>query len=232
MIPIKDHIRSKSFPFFNLLFLGINGFVFVRQVALPDPQALAFTLEYAFVADRLFAAPLQFWYTPVTTLFFHGGFVHFIGNMLFLLVFGDNVEDALGHFRYLLFYLFAGILSLLTQMIFVPDFSTPVIGASGAISAVLGAYLVLFPLARVTTLIPIGIFLMPARLPAFVFLAVWAVLQFFSGYFAILTGPVDNIAYFAHIGGFVYGFAVALVGRRRYLEKFRRRSVYHTRVIR
>ncbi len=232
MIPIRDHIRSKSFPFFNLLFLGVNIAVFARQVMLPDAQALSFTMEYAFIADRLMASPLEFWYTPFTTLFFHGGFVHFLGNMLFLLVFGDNVEDALGHFRYLFFYLVAGALSILVQILFAPDLTTPIIGASGSISAVLGAYLVLFPLARVTTLIPIGIFLMPARLPAFVFLLVWAVLQFFSGYFVIVAGRFDNVAYFAHIGGFVYGFLVALTGRNRYLQKFRRRSIYNVRTFR
>lgn len=148
--------------------------------------------------------------------------------MLFLLVFGDNVEDALGHLRYLSFYILSGVLSLVAQIVFALDPATPMIGASGAISAVLGAYLVLFPLARVTTLIPIGIFLMPARLPAFVFLVVWAVVQFFSGYLTILTGPLNNVAYFAHIGGFAFGFVFALAGRRRYLEKFRDRDVYVT----
>ena len=226
MIPIRDHVRSKSFPFFNLLLIGINAYVFVRQLSLPGAQALEFTMEYAFVAGRFLSEPLEFWYTPFSTLFFHGGFVHFFGNMLFLLIFGDNVEDALGHVRYLFFYLFAGALALAVQTLLMPLMDVPVIGASGSISAVLGAYLVLFPLARVTTLIPIGIFLMPARLPAFVFLVVWAVLQFFSGYFVIVSGPLDNVAYFAHIGGFVYGFLFALAGRSRYLEKFRRRGFY------
>ncbi|TVQ38432.1 MAG: rhomboid family intramembrane serine protease [Spirochaetaceae bacterium] len=228
MIPIKDHVRSKSFPFFNLLFLGINIYVFARQVILPDAQALQFTIDHAFVAQRFLEDPLAYWFTPLTTLFFHGGFVHFGGNMLFLFIFGDNVEDALGHLRYLFFYLFAGVLSLVVQLIVVPDMATPVIGASGAISGVLGAYLVLFPLARVTTLIPIGIFLMPARLPAFVFLFLWVVVQALSGYLTIMAGPLDNVAYFAHIGGFIYGFAIALSGRRRYLEKFRRRGIYGT----
>lgn len=226
MIPLRDHLRSKGFPFFNLVLLGFNVLVFVRQLMLPEAAAVEFTLEYAFIAQRFLSNPLQWWYTPFTTLFFHGGFVHFIGNMLFLFIFGDNVEDALGHVRYLFFYFFAGALSLAVQLIVMPDLSTPVIGASGAISAVLGAYLVLFPLARVTTLIPIGIFLMPARLPAFVFLFAWVALQAFSGYFAVVAGPFDNVAYFAHIGGVLYGVVIALAGRRRYLEKFRRRGVY------
>lgn len=226
MIPIRDHVRSKSFPFFNLIFLGINIYVFARQVMLSAPEAMALTMDYAFVAQSFLSDPVGLWYTPFTTLFFHGGFIHFFGNMLFLFIFGDNVEDALGHLRYVFFYLFAGVLSLAVQLIVVPELATPVIGASGAISAILGAYLVLFPLARVTTLIPIGFFLMPARLPAFVFLLVWALLQFFSGYMSILSAPTDNVAYFAHIGGFVYGVVIALAGRARYLEKFRRRGVY------
>ena len=224
MIPIRDHVRSRTFPAVNLLFIGLNLFVFIRQVVLPDPAALSFTMQYAFVAERLFADPLASWYTPVTTLFFHGGFVHFIGNMLFLLIFGDNVEDALGHIRYLFFYLFAGVLSLAVQLLVVPQLSIPVIGASGSISAVLGAYIVLYPMARVTTLIPIGIFFLSARVPAFVFLGVWALLQFFSGYFTVVGGAIDNVAYFAHIGGFLYGLLVALVGRRGFLEKLRRRG--------
>ncbi len=229
MIPIRDHIRTKSFPFVNLGFVAINVYVFVRQLVLADAAAFDFTMEYAFIADRLIESPVDFWFTPFTTLFFHGGFVHFIGNMLFLIVFGDNVEDALGHVRYVGFYLLAGVLSLAAEVVISAQTAVPIIGASGSISAVLGAYLVLFPLARVTTIIPVGIFLMPARLPAVVFLLVWAALQFFSGYLSIVAGPLDNVAYVAHIGGFVYGFLIALTGRRRFLEKFRRRGIYTDR---
>lgn len=226
MIPIRDHLRAKSFPFVTVAFVVANGYVFVRQLLLAQQDASSFTLEYAFIAERFLEAPVEFWYTAFTSLFFHGGFVHFIGNMLFLVVFGDNIEDALGHIRYLFFYLFAGLVSLAAQTVVAPDLSVPVIGASGSISAVLGAYLILFPLARVTTIIPVGIFLMPARLPAVVFLFVWAAIQFFSGYLSIVAGPVDNVAYLAHVGGFLFGVLVALVGRRRYLEKFRRRGIY------
>lgn len=226
MIPIRDHLRAKSFPFVTVAFVVANGYVFVRQLLLAQPEASSFTMEYAFIAERFLETPVQLWYTPLTSLFFHGGFIHFVGNMLFLVVFGDNVEDALGHVRYFFFYLLAGLVSLAAQTVVSPDLSIPVIGASGSISAVLGAYLILFPLARVTTIIPVGIFLMPARLPAVVFLFVWAAVQFFSGYLSIVAGPMDNVAYLAHVGGFVFGVVVALAGRRRYLAPFKRRGIY------
>jgi len=229
MIPIRDHIRAKSFPFVTIAFVVANGYVFVRQLLLEPAGASSFTMEYAFVAERFLEAPLEYWFTAFTSLFFHGGFIHFIGNMLFLAVFGDNIEDALGHVRYFVFYLFAGLVALVAQTIVAPDLSIPVIGASGSISAVLGAYLILFPLARVTTIIPVGIFLMPARLPAVVFLFVWAAIQFFSGYLSVVAGPMDNVAYLAHVGGFLFGVVIALAGRRRYLEKFRRRGIYDAR---
>lgn len=224
MIPIKDYVRTKSFPVVNGVFIAVNLVVFVRQLLLPQPEALEFVMEYAFVADRFLASPGEYWFTPLTTIFFHGGFVHFIGNMLFLLVFGDNVEDALGHLRYLVFYLAAGVVSLGVQLVVSPELSAPVIGASGAISAVLGVYLVLYPLARVTTLIPIGIFLMPVRLPAFIFLGVWALVQFFSGYFVVVGGAFDAVAYFAHIGGFAFGFLLALFVRDRLIDRLRKRG--------
>ena len=224
MIPIKDYVRSKSFPLFNTAFILINLYVFVRQVILPDPEAYAFVMRYAFVADRFLADPVSWWWTPVTTLFFHGGFVHFIGNMLFLFVFGDNVEDALGHLRYAVFYVLAGAISLAVQLAVAPALSVPVIGASGSISAVLGVYLVLYPMSRVLTIVPIGIFLMTARLPAFLFLGIWALLQFFSGYLTVTAGVFDAVAYFAHIGGFGFGFLLALFRRGRYIERLRARG--------
>lgn len=224
MIPIKDYVRTKSFPVFNVLFIGANLAVFVAQLVMPGQEAYELVMDHAFVADRFLASPVDYWFTPVTTLFFHGGFVHFIGNMLFLLVFGDNVEDALGHLRYLVFYLAAGVFSLAVQLVVSPDLSVPVIGASGAISGVLGVYLVLYPLARVTTLIPIGIFLMPVRLPAFIFLGVWALVQFFSGYLLIVADAFHPVAYFAHVGGFAFGFLLALLLRNRLIDRLRRRG--------
>ncbi len=229
MLPIKDYLQSKSFPFVTTAFIAINTVVFVHQVRLPLPQAEAFVMEYAFIAQRFFDAPVAHWSTVFTSMFLHGGVIHFIGNMLFLFVFGDNVEDAFGHIRYTVFYLIAGVVAAFAQTVFMPDSSgVPLIGASGAISAVLGAYIILYPMARVLTIIPIGFFLLPARLPAYLFVGIWALLQLFSGALAIAGGVGGSIGYFAHIGGFVFGFVFAAAGRRRYLQKFHRhRRVFY-----
>jgi len=228
MIPLKDYQRSKTFPVFNTLFILINTGVFMYLVFLPGPDSMQFTLTYAFTPERFLAAPLSEWRTLFTALFLHGGFIHFFGNMLFLFIFGDNVEDALGHFRYLFFYIGAGVFAGIAQGLLAASLATPNIGASGSIAAVLGAYIVLYPTARVLTLVPIGFFLMSAKLPAFVFLGVWALLQFFSGLMTVTGGAFDNVGYFAHIGGFIFGLLVAAVGRAKYLEKFRRqRRVFY-----
>ena len=228
MLPIKDYLHSKSFPFVNTVFIALNAVVFVHQVRLPLSEAQALVMQYAFIAQRFFSAPVEHWSTPFSSMFLHGGFVHFIGNMLFLFVFGDNVEDAFGHIRYLLFYLLAGFAAAFAQTAFMPDPSIPLIGASGAISAVLGAYIILYPMARVLTIIPIGFFLMSAKLPAYLFVGVWALLQLFSGMLTIAGGLGSNIGYFAHLGGFAFGFVFAAAGRRRYLQKFHRhRRVFY-----
>ncbi len=228
MLPVKDYLQSKSFPIVNTVFIVVNTVVFVHQVRLPLPQAEAFVMEYGFIAERFFSNPVAYWDTVFTSMFLHGGFVHFIGNMLFLFVFGDNVEDAFGHVRYFLFYLVSGGIAAFAQTVFMPDPAIPLIGASGAISAALGAYIVLYPLARVLTIIPIGFFLMSAKLPAYIFVGVWALLQLFSGVLTIAGGVGTNIGYFAHIGGFVFGFLFAVKGRQRYLQKFHRhRRVFY-----
>jgi len=228
VLPIKDYLQSKTFPLVNTVFIVANVVVFVHQVRLPLSQSEAFIMQHAFVAGRFFDAPLEHWSTVFSSMFLHGGFVHFIGNMLFLFVFGDNVEDALGHIRYFFFYFLAGAVAAFAQTLFMPDLSVPLIGASGAISAVLGAYIILYPMARVLTIIPIGFLLMSAKLPAYLFVGVWAVMQLFSGVLTIAGGVGSNIGYFAHIGGFVFGFIFAAAGRRRYLQKFHRhRRVFY-----
>ena len=224
MIPIKDYLQSKSFPGVNTTFLIINAAVFLFQLTLQGEEARRFVLEYAFVSGRFLDAPVRYGHTLITSMFLHGGIIHFGGNMLFLFVFGDNVEDALGHLRYFFYYLVAGALAAIAQMLFMPDPSTPLVGASGAISAVIGSYIVLYPMARVLALIPVGIFLMNARVPAYLFLGIWALLQFFSGALSVVGGAASNVGYFAHIGGFLFGLVFAAVGRRRYLQKFRRRG--------
>ena len=218
MIPIKDYLKSKSFPYVNTLFILINAAVFIYQITLAGDAGRRFVMEYGFVAGRFLETPT----TIFTSMFLHGGIVHFGGNMLFLFVFGDNVEDALGHTRYFFYYLVAGAIGALAQLFFMTSPSTPLVGASGAISAVLGSYIVLYPTAKVLALIPVGIFLMNARVPAYLFLGIWALLQLFSGALSVAGGVATNVGYFAHIGGFVFGLLFALIGRRRYLEKFKR----------
>ena len=145
--------------------------------------------------------------------------MHFIGNMLFLHISGDNVEDALGHFRYIIFYFLAAISGAILQMFFVYDLTIPNIGASAAISGVLGAYLVLFPMAKILTLIPIGFFVFNTRLPAFMFLGIWILMQFFSGLFSLQVGVINSVAYFAHIGGFSFGFIYTQIKKKKLIER-------------
>ena len=151
------------------------------------------------------------WETLFTSMFMHGGFLHITGNMLFLWVFGNNIEDRMGRIGFLLFYLLAGLIAVYTQALIDPGSTAPTIGASGAIAGVLGAYALLFPKARVLTLIFIIFFVTLVEIPALILLAVWFILQFVPalGQVAVGSGGGQGVAYFAHVGGFVFGLAVA-----------------------
>jgi len=138
-------------------------------------------------------------------MFLHGGWVHLIGNMLYLYIFGDNIEDRLGHLGYLVFYLLSGIGAAMTQIFFDPASTVPLIGASGAIAGVLGAYFLLYPRARVLTLIPLVVFFPLVELPAFIFLGFWIVLQFLQAALSTSTDAAGGVAWWAHAGGFVVG---------------------------
>jgi membrane associated rhomboid family serine protease len=154
--------------------------------------------------------------TVLSSMFLHGGWLHLIGNMWYLWIFGDNVEDRLGHVRYLVFYLAAGIVAALVQYATSPDSSLPTVGASGAIAGVLGAYAVAFPRARVITLVPLIIFIQVLPLPALLVLGLWFVYQFLFGTLALTTTATGGVAFWAHIGGFAFGaLAMLLVGRPR-----------------
>lgn len=164
------------------------------------------------VVDRpraLADPPFTPWLTLVTCIFLHGGWMHFLGNMWFLHIFGDNVEDRLGHLGFLLFYLTSGVVAGVAQLISAPNSEIPTIGASGAIAGVMGAYLLLYPRARVITLIPIVFVFQIIALPAPLFLGVWFILQFYQGMGAIGAEQTTGVAWWAHIGGFAFGFAVA-----------------------
>jgi len=216
MIPLKDDNPTRTFPFINIALIVANVLVFFYQVSLPPHAAKAFLLANATIPTRIPAylgGYLGFkmaFYPVFTSMFLHGGWMHLLGNMLFLYVFGDNVEDYFGHIPYLIFYLVCGIGSGLTHVLFNLHSSLPAIGASGAISGVMGAYAVLFPRARVLMLF--FIFLIP--IPALVVLGYWFVLQFLSGVGELGARAAGGVAFWAHIGGFLIGVLVALVVKR------------------
>jgi membrane associated rhomboid family serine protease len=219
MIPIRDTIPSQRVPFVSYGLIAVNVVVFLYQASLGE-GLLPFVERYAVVPARLLGGgpiSLRELLTPVSAMFLHGGWVHLLGNMLYLYIFGDNVEDSLGHARFLLFYLACGIVSFVAQLALVPESGVPNIGASGAIAGVLGAYFLLFPRARVVTLLPIFVIFTVVEIPAVVFLGLWFVMQFASGAATLGTDPASGgVAWWAHVGGFVAGMAFlkALGGRR------------------
>lgn len=221
MLPIRDNIKSASFPLFAVSLIVANFFVFYREIILSDQELNSFILTYGLVPasfmdnlNRGFTT-LSAWSPLLTNLFLHGGWMHIIGNMWYIWIFGDNVEDRLGHMRFLLFYLLCGIAANLTHIFIDPGSTVPTIGASGAISGILGAYLVTFPWARVLTLIPIFFFIQFVEIPALIFLGLWFFIQLQYGTASLLmTGA--NIAWWAHIGGFIAGMIlIKLMAPRR-----------------
>lgn len=209
MFPIKDTIRSRNFPVVNITLIAVNVAVFLFEQILP-PQTLQTLLwNLGMVPARLsLSSPLS-WISLITSVFLHGSWFHLLSNMWTLFIFGDNVEDRMGHGRYLLYYLLSGAAAGLAQAVFLHS-SSPTIGASGAIAGVLGAYFIFYPAARVVTLIPIFIFPWFINIPAFIYLGIWFVSQLSSGLMSLgAVGDFGGIAWWAHIGGFVFGFITA-----------------------
>jgi len=220
VLPLKDINPTHRFPLVNISLIGLNFLGFLYELAL-GPQLERFLFAAAFVPSR--------YYVPgglegdsqsiLLSMFLHGGWVHLLGNMLYLWIFGDNVEDRLGHARYLLFYLLAGFGATLAHAATNPHSSIPSIGASGAIAGVLGAYAIAYPRVRVVTLIPLGFYMQLTELPALFVLGLWFVLQLFSGAAEIGVGTAQTggVAWWAHIGGFLAGILlmVLLGGLRR-----------------
>ena len=222
MIPLRDRNPSGSFPAVTLLLILINVFVFIYEVQL-GPAITAFLARHALVPAavtgslRYGSISLGDTVAPFfTSMFLHGGWLHLITNMWFLWIFGDNVEDVLGKFRYLLFYFLCGLAAAVTHFLIQPGSTLPVVGASGAIAGVLGAYAVLFPGARVVTLVPVFFFLQVMELPALLLLAYWFVLQILSGSIeGIAPTSGGGVAWWAHVGGFLAGVLLVLVMRPR-----------------
>jgi membrane associated rhomboid family serine protease len=215
MIPIRDTIPSSRVPVVTCALIAVNGIAFLYQVSL-GPGLVPFVEKYAVVPAR-FAGGAGFstreLLTPVTAMFLHGGWMHMLGNMLYLHIFGDNVEDTLGHGGFLLFYLACGLVSFAVQILFRPDSAVPNLGASGAIAGVLGAYFLLFPRSRVLTLLP---FFVLVEIPAVIFLGFWFLLQFLSGAATLgHASAAGGVAWWAHVGGFVAGmlFLKAFAGK-------------------
>jgi len=222
VIPLKDDNPTRRFPFVTLLLLGLNVAAFVQELRLSPAGLEHLLVQASIVPARLVSSPGDpfEWLTLVTSTFLHGGILHLAGNMLFLWIFGDNVEDRLGHGRYLLFYVACGVVAGLAQVAAAIDSTVPVLGASGAVAGVLGAYLVLYPHQRVTTLVPVWIIPLILKLPAWMLLGVWFVMQVSNAYVELMpvrasAEPSGGVAWWAHAAGFLVGAIAAWPARRR-----------------
>jgi membrane associated rhomboid family serine protease len=213
MIPIRDELRTRETPVVNYLLITVNVLVFLGMFLMSDTALEAFFYEHAMIPAN-YMDGLVDWGDVMdifTSMFMHAGLAHIVGNMIYLWIFGDNVEDRVGHGRYLIFYLVGGLIADLAHFLTDPYSTLPTVGASGAIAAVLGAYLVYFPGSRIATYVPLppGIFYKLTMLPAAVVLGFWFVFQLFDGVAALGGGDASGVAYWAHIGGFVAGMLMA-----------------------
>ena len=211
MIPLRDVIPSRTTPVVTISLIVVNVLVFLYQLSLGDAGE-DFILYFGLV-------PAAFsWVAVFTSMFLHGGLLHVGGNMLYLWIFGDNVEDRLGHGRFLVFYLLCGVAAALAQTIVSPNSPVPMVGASGAIAGVMGAYFVLYPHSRVVTLVPIIFFFQIFEIPALFFLGIWFLMQFLQGLGSIAATtsgePVGGVAFWAHLAGFIAGLSGVVVFRR------------------
>ena len=215
MIPLSDNNPRRRVPVVTMIIIFVNVLVWLYEVLLPAPALNQFFASLALIPLRITSAPdASAIFSLFSSMFMHAGWLHIIGNMLYLWIFGDNVEDRLGHVLFLLFYLAGGVLAALAQVAFAPGSQVPILGASGAIAAVLGAYLVLFPHQRVRNLIIFFGFIRTVELPAILVLGLWFVLQILSGITAMATTASGGTAWFAHIGGFVFGILIGLLTRQ------------------
>ena len=216
MFPIRDTQPSYSKPVVTVFLIVINVLVFLFEFSLGPYEQNAFIAAYGLTPDRFHFVNV------LTSMFLHGGWMHVLGNMWFLWIFGDNIEDILGHGKYLIFYLLCGIAAALTQTMLNPVSRVPMVGASGAIAGVMGAYLVKFPRARILTLVFIIVFFTTLDIPAAFLLLYWFALQFVTGLGSIGDSQVSqgDVAWFAHVGGFVAGMLLALILPAR--DRFRR----------
>lgn len=215
MIPIRDEIKTHRTPIVNYVLILINVLVFLWMF-LNSANAEQIFAEYALTPANLGdGIDLDDISDFFTSMFMHGGWMHLIGNMMYLWIFGDNIEDRLGHVGYLIYYLAGGIAAALLQIMINPGSAIPMVGASGAIAAVLGTYLILYPQSRVYTFIPIGYYARMRLMPAIVVLGMWFLLQLISGAGSLGALDQGGTAYFAHIGGFLFGLLIGWLFKKR-----------------
>jgi len=227
MIPLRDSIPSINRPTIGYAIIILNALIFLFEMAM-GPQLKEFIQVFGFVPRYFFLnltdGNVAWSVIPIfTSMFLHGGWLHLIANMWTLYIFGDNVEDTLGHYKFIILYLASGAVGCLAQLLSAPSSTMPMVGASGAIAGVMGAYFSVFPTARILTLVPV-LFFVIIEVPAYVFLGLWFLLQFFSGTFSILGKTHVGVAFWAHVGGFAAGFLII-----RLLAPGRVRSPFQTR---
>jgi len=215
MIPLKDDNPTPNFPIVTVIIIAVNVIVHVMLMPYGDKELRAVFMQFGFIPGRLFAgewinSPAPPVITLLSSMFLHGGFIHLAGNMLYLWIFGNNIEDIMGPIRFTAFYLLCGIGAAMLQSVIKPGSVIPMIGASGAISGVMGAYLIRFPKARITVLFFLFFFIRIFQVSASLVLGFWILFQFISG-FGSLGGEGGGVAFFAHIGGFAFGILLVKV---------------------
>lgn len=211
MFPLKDSVPSRTIPFINFSIIILNIIVFYKELQLGSGPALErFISDYGLIPSLLLANPMAHLPDVFTSMFLHGGWGHLIGNMWFLYVFGNNVEDSVGHIKYFFYYLLMGVGAAAIQVLANPGSAIPMVGASGAIAGILGSYIILHPGARVTTFFILVIFIRIVEVPAWMFLGLWFIIQAVNGVGSLqaqaLHGDVGGVAWWAHAGGFIAGF--------------------------
>lgn len=233
MIPFKDDNPTEITPFVTVTFIVICVLVFLYEISLPAQASEIFIYSYGAIPAVVFGNAqlptelerLPSYGTLISSMFLHGGWMHLIGNMLYLWIFGNNIEDVMGHFKFIVFYIVCGVLAALSHAFIDPQSDVPMVGASGAISGILGAYLLLFPHARVLVLIPLGFFSRLMYVPAGLVLGLWFLMQLLSGGMSF-GNQGGGVAFFAHIGGFLAGMLLIGVFKYPHVKFFNPRH-YH-----
>ncbi len=206
MLPLRDNIPRRTKPLMTGLIIAINVIIYINQARMGRPELYEFIYQFGLIPQDFVSQPLDNLFTPISSMFLHGGLGHLLGNMWMLALFGDNVEDRMGKLKFLVFYLLSGLAAGLIHLAFNRLSPVPTIGASGAVAGVMAAYVFLFPLAKVLTVIPIFIFPYLITLPALIFIGIWFLTQVYYGTMALAFGnSFGGIAWWAHIGGFVFG---------------------------